>query len=96
MPSRLFRSIVVFGTSVGAATTVGVTASAVISGCDLYEGSSGPHHDGRWGIIDAAILDAHCADAHCPDAWWSLIDAAPPIDGNWGTIADAPNPKDAR
>ena len=93
MASRLFRSIIVFGSSLGAATIFGAAGSAVSSGCELYDGS--PQHHGPWGIIDASVPDAPCGrDARCPDAWWGFIDAAV-IDGSWGTIADAPNPKDA-
>jgi hypothetical protein len=94
MASRLFRTIVVFGSSLGAATLFGAAASAMSSGCELYEGSS--HPTGPWSHIDAAppYQDADCGDGPCPDAWWGFIDAAVG-DGAWGTIADAPNPKDA-
>lgn len=90
--SRLFRTIVVFGSSLGAATVFGAAVSTVSSGCELYEAT--PHHG--WPIIDAAIPDALCGDGgYCPDARWGIIDAALPdakvIDGGWGTIADAPN-----
>ena len=89
--SRLFRSIVVFGSSLGAATVFGAAGSAMSSGCELYEGS--PHRgSGWWGFIDASVPDGPCADARCPDAWWGFIDAGVVVDGGWGTIADAPNP----
>ena len=90
--SRLFRSIVVFGSSLGAATVFGAAGSAVSAGCELYEGRSHPG-SGPWGIIDASLPDGACGgrDGGCPDAWWGFIDATP-SDGSWGTIADAPNP----
>ena len=79
--SRLFRTIVVFGTSLGAGT--GLVVAATSSGCDLYFGpGSGSGHGGSgWTHIDAGcdLCDAH----------WGIIDA-PPYDG-WNTIADAPN-----
>jgi hypothetical protein len=77
--SRLFRSIVVFGSSLGAATIAGTVGSAMTSGCGMDDGSN--HDPGPWGFIDASPPDTVCAgaDGGC-------------IDGNWGTIADAPNP----
>lgn len=81
--SRLFRSIVVFGSSLGAAAGFTTAGSALSAGCGLYDGT--PHHG------SGSVHDAGCADAHCPDAWWGFIDAAV-LDGSWGTIADAPNP----
>jgi hypothetical protein len=78
MPSsRLFRSIVVFGASLGVASgIVGLTANA---GCDFID--PGPAHHGKWPVIDAGwgtIADApNFCDGRCPDGW-GIIDAANP------------------
>jgi len=83
MATRLFRSIVVFGTSLGSGVTIVAGAQVITSGCSL-DGGGG---DDSWhGIIDAALVDAGCVDAACPDAWyvpifdagWPIIDAAMP------------------
>ncbi|HUJ61957.1 MAG TPA: hypothetical protein VLX92_25805 [Kofleriaceae bacterium] len=90
--TRLYRSIVVFGTSIGAGTALGGAFSALVPGCDLYYTTAGSN-DHRWPIIDASFASIHdgpCPDAWCVDAGFGMIDAA--SDGGWGTIADAPNP----
>ena len=84
--SRLFRTIVVFGTTLGAgAPAVGLAA------CDLYVG---PHDHGvpDARIGDCGIHDAWptISDAPIYDAWHGIIDAALP--DAWPTIADAPTP----
>lgn len=82
MATRLFRSIVVFGTTLGAGTAVVVPL--VSSGCSLSMGDDSG--DDSWhGIIDAALPPCH-GDARCPDAWY-----VPISDGPWGII-DAPLP----
>lgn len=83
--SRLYRSIVVFGTSLGTgllATGIAVTAG---SGC-----TASTSHPDSGHIIDAGST---CGDAVCPDGWHAIIDASI-IDGNWTAIADAPWPID--
>jgi hypothetical protein len=73
--TRLYRSIIVVGTTLAGAAVVGT------SGCDLYFGPD--HHiisihvDSVFAMIDASIIDASIIDA-------SIVDA-------WNPIADAPN-----
>jgi hypothetical protein len=95
--TRLFRSIVVFGTSLGAGASV--VAVTLAPACTLYLGPGDGH-----GIIDAAIRPDACPDDACPDAWPAIADAPPDawygiIDASvpdaWPVIADAPLPPDA-
>jgi hypothetical protein len=78
MPSRLFRSIIVFGSALG-------VGSVAAGGCDLYFDGGGKHPDGPqdgWhGIIDVPPPPRDCC--------WGIIDA--PREDGWPTIADAPN-----
>jgi hypothetical protein len=74
--SRLYRSIVVFGTTLGAGAPI--VAAALAPACDLYEGPSRPAPPDAW-------------HATIADAWHGIIDAPTPPDA-WPTIADAPNP----
>jgi len=96
MATRLYRSIVVFGTTLGAGGAVVAVAPLIASGCSLDLDDGG---DDSWhGIIDAA---QPCRDAECPDAWyvpifdapWAIIDApmpdaAPPDAGNPDAAVD--------
>jgi hypothetical protein len=95
MATRLFRSIIAFGTALGA----GAGVATLVPACALYAGDDSSGDDWH-GIIDAALP---CADGACPDAWppisdafWPMIDASmPPPDAApdaWPTIADAPSP----
>lgn len=85
--SRLFRSIVLFGTSLGAGAGVVAAVSSLSSGCDLYfPRDPGPTRTTAWPIIDAPV-ETSCTVEHPCDAW-GIIDASI-VDG-WGTIADAP------
>ncbi len=88
--TRLFRSIVVFGTSLGAG---GALATTALTGCDIYLGrDQHPTGSGSWGFIDAGLpIDSHVCNTDggaCHDGSWGFIDAGMPID-SWGTIADA-------
>ena len=87
MSSRLFRSIIAFGASLGIGTGV-ATVATLASGCDLYWGDpkDGRGHTG-WPIIDASQPGCHY-DGYC-DAGWPTISDAP-----WGII-DAPAVPDA-
>lgn len=84
MATRLYRSIVVFGTTLGAGGAVVAVAPLISSGCSLHSGDDDWH-----GIIDAPLPypDANCMDAQCPDAWY-----VPIFDAGWGII-DAPQPQ---
>jgi hypothetical protein len=84
MATRLFRSIVVFGTTIGAAAALG-------PGCDLSGGDGGDDDDesdvDAWfGIIDAPTPYWDAA----PDADWGIIDAPLP-----DAAPDAEPPPDA-
>jgi hypothetical protein len=78
MSTRLFRSIVVYGTAMGACT-------AVVSGCDLYFRHEPPQVDaGQIGIIDAGPYGM------IEDGPWGIIDAsAPPDSLEWPRDAGA-------
>jgi hypothetical protein len=92
--TRLFRSIVVFGTSLGAGASV--VAVTLAPACTLYVGPGDKRVPDAW----PAIADAPpppdawpvIADAP-PDAWYGIIDASVP--DAWPVIADAPLPPDA-
>ncbi|HTJ41042.1 MAG TPA: hypothetical protein VL463_03075 [Kofleriaceae bacterium] len=79
--SRLYRSIVVFGTAIGAGAPI--VAASLAPACELYEG---PHKSPPPDAWHNTISDA----ANPPDAWHGIIDAQLP--DAWPTIADAPNP----
>jgi hypothetical protein len=72
--TRLYRTIVVVGTTLVAGATVGSTSA--LTGCELYFEPT-PHHGSAFAIIDAG-----------PDSYW-FIDATLDIDA-WNAIADAP------
>lgn len=82
--SRLFRSVIVFGVSIGGGAVLATGGSA---GCALYDKPD--HHGSGWGIIDAGF--ANIADCGCVDAHWGIIDAPLPSQDGWPTIADAPS-----
>lgn len=75
--SRLYRSIVVFGTAIGAGAPI--VATALAPACELYEGPARAPKPDAW----------HDTIADAP--WHGIIDAALPPDA-WPTIADAPDP----
>jgi len=75
--TRLFRSIVVFGTALGAGAPI--VAAALAPACSLYRGPGSPPPD-------AEVIH----DGSPPDAWHGIIDAAVP--DAWPIIADAPLP----
>lgn len=66
MSSRLYHTIIVFGTAIG----VGTGAAVAMTGCDLYLGDPAPI-DAAHGIIDASF-------GTIADAPWGIIDAAVP------------------
>lgn len=70
MPSRLYRSIIAFGVTLGTASS----ASTIVTACDGADEHAPPVPDGWYGIIDAALP---CVDAGCPDAWFTPIADAP-------------------
>jgi hypothetical protein len=83
MASRLFRSIVVFGSAMGA--SAGVVAGS--AGCDLYFATPRPD-PGPHGIIDASNWGT------IADGPWPMIDASAPHDA--GVCRDAADAADAQ
>ena len=68
MSSRLYHTIIVFGTAIG----IGGGTAVALSGCDLYFDPT-PKVDAQHGIIDASF-------GTIADAPWGIIDAPPPPD----------------
>ena len=81
--TRLYRSIVVFGTSLGVG--IPVVAVSLAPACDLYLGSDHHPPPDAW---HNTIADAPLP----PDAWHGSSEAPPDA---WPIIADAPLPPDA-
>ena len=80
MSSRLYHTIIVFGTAIG----VGGGTAVALSGCDLYFNSPTPQIDAQHGIIDAPF-------GTIADAPWGIIDAPPPPDAAIDAVLpDAP------